>query len=500
MRESILALWVNGKGMSHELTRRILSLSITDRLKKADSGKIVFRDPNAELFDTRIFKKGQLLHFVAGWVDEVRPLGPYIIKAYSMTFPDNGEPSLTVDFQDLTHKLDKKQKKRKHTGKASQILKKIAEEHGLGYDIDSIDGLEFTDDFPLNQASYSDAALIQVLADRYGYIWSISNGNLVFKRPGDRQSKKRGEPTVLSYRINDCSVSSFDPSVKYVKEGKKVGGNKKDENIDFTSGSDTGSFVADLLAGDMSEADRQRLFAEHKNEAEAAVLMEENIGSLLGRNIGEGFRKFYHESVDSAERLISWAAGTGYQTTNESFHRQESQWFTRQMERDVATHVNDKLEDDPDAQQSIYDDVWELENAETTWATPAMLDEVARRQKAALLKTRELVTATLRLSRASILMRPGETVTVAGVGGFFSGDYMIKEVEHSFQRSGVPFTTSMKITRSRLGVSKAALQRIINQEKAVRSGARAVSGSNEKVHEPELDTIGMLRKVDNVGE
>jgi phage protein D len=497
MKESIVSLWVNGRAMSHELTRRILSLSFTDRIKKADSGRMVLRDPNSELFDTRILKKGQMLHFIVGWVDEALPKGPYIIKSYKMTFPDNGEPSLTVDFQDLSHKLDKKQKKRKHVGTAASILKKIAKEHGLGYDIDSINGLEFTDDFPLNQASYSDATMLQLLADRYGYTWGVSNGNLIFKYPADRQLKKRAEPVVLSYRINDCSIASFDPEIKYSKNGKKTGANKQDDNIDFCADNDEGGGILEsFLSKDMSEEDRQALFAEHKNEAEIAVLIEENLGSLLAKNVGEGFRKFYHEAVDSSERLISWAAGTGYQTTNESFNRAESQWYTRQIKKDVDLHTDPSLSDDPDAPQSIYDEVWELENAETTWATPAMLEELARRRKARF-STREVVKAKVTLRLASVGFHPGESVTIAGVGQFLSGDYLIKEVEHTFQRSGMPFKTSLSVARSRLGASKAALQRIVKQEERIRNGRASISGRAEKTYEPELDRVGIVNKVDN---
>lgn len=497
MKESVIALWVNGRGMSHELTRRIMSLTFKHRRNKADSGTISFRDPDAELFDTRIFKKGQLLHFIAGWTDEALPAGPFMVKSYKMNFPEGGEPTLTVNFQDLSHKLDKKQKRRKHIGKVSTILMKIADEHGLGYDVDSIDGLEFSDDFPLNQVSMTDAGMLQVLADRYGYSWGVSNGNLIFKRPANRQMKKLGTPRVLSYRINDCSIASFSPEVKFQSLGKKKASNNTVENLDLLSGDGLGGFISNILAGDMTEEERQELFAEHKGEAEEAVLIEESIGSLLEKNVGEGFRKFYHEAVDSTERLISWAAGTGYQTTRESFGKTENQWFTEQMKRDVATHVDKNKYDDPDAEQSIYDEVWELEHSDMTLATPGSMPEAERRRKGKLAKVRELVTADLKLTRASMSYHPGETLIVSGVGGFLSGEYLIKEVNHSFQRNGMPFNTSMKVSRSRLGTSKTALKRIIKQEESVRKGVIPITGVQEEQFEPELANAGIVKKVDD---
>lgn len=497
MKESIIALWVNGRGMSHELTRRIMSLSFKYRRNKADSGTIAFRDPDAELFDTRIFKKGQILHFVAGWTDEALPAGPFMVKSYKVSFPESGEPTLTVNFQDLSHKLDKKQKKRKHIGKASDILKKIAAEHGLGYDVSSLDGLEFSDDFPLNQVSMTDAGMLQVLADRYGYSWGVSNGNLIFKRPADRQMKKIGKQRILSYRINDCSVASFTPEVKFQSLGKKKAPNNNDENLDLLSGDGIGGFISNILAGDMTEEERQELFAEHLDEAKEAVLIEESIGSLLEKNVGEGFRRFYHEAVDSTERLVSLVAGTGYKTSRESFGKVENQWFTEQMRRDVAIHVDKNRYDDPDADQSIYDEVWELEHAEMTLATPASLPEAKRRRKGKLAKIRELVTADLKLTIASMSYHPGETVIISGVGGFLSGEYLIKEVNHSFQRSGMPFTTSMKVSRSRLGTSKSALQLIIKQEENVRKGIVPVTGVQEEQFEPELANVGLVKKVDD---
>jgi phage protein D len=496
MKEIFISIWVNGRRVSEDVVKRVMSIRFTDHLKKANSGKVVFSDPRAWIGSTNVFKKGSLLHFIVGWVNDVELKGAYLVKSNSMIFPANGEPRFTVDFQDLSHKLDKKQKKRKHIGTAASILKKIAKEHGLGYDIDSIDGLEFTDDFPLNQASYSDATLLQLLADRYGYVWGVSGGNLVFKRPADRQMKKKAEPEVISYRINDYSISSFAPDVKYSKNGKKKGANKQDSNIDFGADNDKGGgILEDMLAKDMSEAERQELFAEHKNEAELAVLIEENLGSLLAKNVGEGFRKFYHEAVDSSERLISWAAGTGYQTTNESFNRAESQWYTRQIEKDVELHTDPNLSDNPDAPQSIYDEVWELENAETTWATPATLEELARRKKARLAVT-ETVTAKIVLNLASVRFRPGEKVTVAGVS-IYDGDYLIKEVEHIFSRRGMPFKTRLTAIKRARGPSRQAIQRIARQEEQVRNGRASISGRAEKTYEPELDRVGIVNKVDN---
>jgi phage protein D len=496
MKEIFISMWVGGRRFSSWTVNRIISLRLTDHLKKANSGKIVFSDPRAELNTSGILRKGGLIHFMVGWTHEVEPRGPYVIKSYGMNFPANGEPRFTINFQDLSHKLDKKQKKRKHIGTAASILKKIAKEHGLGYDIDSIDGLEFTDDFPLNQASYSDATLLQLLADRYGYVWGVSGGNLIFKRPADRQMKKKAEPAVLSYRINDYSISSLVPEVKYSKRGKKKGANKQDSNIDFGADNDEGGgILEDMLAKDMTEEERQELFAEHKNEAELAVLIEENLGSLLAKNVGEGFRKFYHEAVDSSERLISWAAGTGYQTTNESFNRAESQWYTRQIKKDVELHTDPNLSDNPDAPQSIYDEVWELENAETTWATPATLEELARRRKARLSVT-ETITVKIILNIASIKYHPGEIITLAGVG-IYNGNYLIKEVEHIFSRRGMPFKTRITAFKRASGISRAAIQRIARQEERVRNGRASISGIAEKTYEPELDRIGIVNKVDN---
>jgi phage protein D len=497
MKESVIALWVNGRGMSHELTRRIMSLNFKYRRNKADSGTIVFRDPDAELFDTRIFKKGQLIHFIVGWTDEALPAGPFMVKSYKMIFPESGEPTLTVNFQDLSHKLDKKQKRRKHIGKVSDILIKIAEEHGLGYDVDSLEGLEFSDDFPLNQVSMTDAGMLQVLADRYGYSWGVENGNLIFKRPADRQIKKLGSPRVLSYRINDCSITSFSPEVKFQSLGKKKSPNSTVENLDLLSGNGVGDFISNILTGDMTEEERQELFAEHKGEADEAVLIEESIGSYLEKNVGEGFRLFYHEAVDSTERLISWVAGTGYQTTRESFGKTENQWFTEQMKRDVATHVDKNKYDDPDAEQSIYDEVWELEHSDMTLATPGSMPEAERRRKGKLAKIRELVTADLKLTRASMSYHPGETIIVAGVGGFLSGEYLIKEVSHSFQKNGMPFSTSMKVSRSRLGTSKTALKLIAKQEESIRRGIIQITGVQEEQFEPELANAGIVKKVDD---
>jgi hypothetical protein len=488
-RQSVTALWINGTLASAHTIRQILSINIKEGRNKAKSGEVVFRDADTSMTDARIFRKGKLIHWLLGWSSEAVPVGPFVVKKYKTEFPENGDPVLKVSFQDLSHKLDKKQKKKKRTGRMDQIIASIAEEHGLGYDISDVGDITFDDEFPLHQASMSDAKLLQVLANRYGFVWSIEGGNLVFETQAKRQLKKKGNPRVLSYRINDCSLKSFSPEVKYSKLGKRKRPNIDEQNLDFLGNNGSfGEFAANILAGDLSDEEKAELFAEHPNDAKEAVLLEESIGKAIQDNLGDDVRMFYHEAVDSAERLISFVAGTGYQTIEEARGLSNSRW-ENSINRDVQQHVDPNRYDDPDCDQSIYDDVWELEHSDMTLAYPSNTEEIARRRKARVAKTREIVSGTAVPTVASLRYHSGETIVIAGAGIFYSGEYLIKEVEQTFGSGGIPIKTSLKISRTRLGPTERAHKFTNEQEESVRNGSLSDGSEELIVAEPEFDEI-----------
>jgi len=458
-REAICTMWINGKGVSPELIRRILSLEITFSQKKASSGSIVFRDTDFSIFDSRLFRKGQALHFFMGWLNEALPAGPFVVKSYSISAPSNGNPVLTVKFQDLSHKMNEKQKRRRHTGKPTDILKKIAKEHGLGYTISSVEGLEFTDDFPLIQASISDAALLQRLADRYGYVWGVDGGNLYFQLPAEKQSRKKLSPPVLSYRINDASLMSFSPEMKYSSGGKRKGAAHKLSNIDFLNDGKLTDGLANALG--ITEDERKRLYDENPHDVKEAVLIEESIAKGIKSSLGEGATSFYHEAVDSAERLISWLADTGYVTNAEAAAANKNVNRGSKLVRPI----------DGTTEVEYTDDLEELEQGCVSGAcTPFDTAEAERRTLGNKYRASEIITGEAIPSIGSMLYAPGSKVTLLGLGVFLSGEYLIKEVRQSFSSQAATFSTNLIVYRSKFLPGSKAKSSALEVEQKVQNG------------------------------
>lgn len=477
-REAICMMWVNGRETSPDLLRSILSLEFVYSQKKATSGTLVLRDEDFSIFDARIFRKGQALHFFLGWVNEALPTGPFIVKSYSTSAPASGNPVLTVKFQDPSHKMNAKQKQRRHTGRPTEILKKIAKEHGLGYSVSTIDGLEFTDDFPLVQASMSDAALIQRLADRYGYVWGVDGGTLYFQLPAERQNRKKLSPPVLSYRINDQSLMSFSPEIKYSSGRKRKGAKDKVSNIDLFGGKSLGEMVTESLGVGLSEDEKKRLFAENPHDDKDALIIEETIAKGTEKVFGKDAKTFYHEAVDSGERLVSWLVGAGYQTNAEYFQSLESV----ERGRKIAKPVETATEADVAGEGEEYQ-----QGDPSGSATPNTEDEANRRSLAKKSRAAEIITGEAVPTIGSMLFTPGAKITLLGVGQFLSGDYLIKEVRQRFGTGAATFNTSLRVYRSKFLPGAAAKSAALEVEQKVQNGlmpAQQLGGSQD------LSTIG----------
>jgi len=426
--------------MSPDLVRRVQSLTLNSPRRKAKSGTIVFRDENFELFDSRIFRKKQAIHFLCGWINEALPAGPFVIKSYIPNAPESGVPTLTVKFQDVSHRLNKKQKQKRHVGSAKSILKKIAKSHNLGYDLDSIEGFTFTDDFPLIQASMTDAALIQRLATRYGYIWGVDGGTLFFKKPASRQNKRKYDPPVLSYRMNDWSLKSFRPEIKYTSGRKRKKAQQGFRNINLLDGKGLGEFISDkLVSMVVTDKEKKRLFDENPHDSKAALIVEEGVAKGVAKITGsESVGSFYHEAVDSMERLVSWFNDTGYQTTAESQSK---------VVKAAAKIANPTPEDTEETEEEENE---ELEQGdESGAAAPDNEDEAKRRALGNAAKSAEIIKGNASPTVASMLYTPNRKVTLVGLGKFLSGEYLITETVQTFGEGATSFSTLLKVSRTR---------------------------------------------------
>lgn len=448
VKEPFLAMYVGGNELSVNTLRKIVSLSVTYREKKATDGTITFSDPDFILADSNVFRKGRRLAFLLGWLNESRICGPFIVKAYDLTAGADGSPTLVIRFQDMSHKMNKKQKKKKHTGNPAQIIKQIANIHNLGYDIESIETLSYTDDFPLIQSNMTDARLLQVLADRYGYVWGLDGMTLYFRRPQnlDEVDVQKDVP-VLSYRINGATLLSFTANVKYISKGKRKGAKQKNENVDLLSSLADGEIGNQLL--------------ESARDTVGEYLPQ--LGSLLGK-----------KDTDQED-------GDDEATGEKRSTRVDFDGLT-----DIFSSVEGKIkdlwgEDDEDNEEDASDSTNE--------------DEARRKLGGKLANSTEVIEATLVPRIASAYYQPGQSVIAAGIGERFSGKYRISEVTLSYGNDG--FATSLKVKKREFKSTSSDRSKIANKQE---TSDNVPGNADSSTGQPSKDQMQLTQDFDPIGD
>jgi len=408
--------------------RRITNLSLTYREKKATDGTFTLSDPDFLFTDNKIFKQGQRLSFLLGWNDEAVPCGPFIVKSYDLSATGDGNPVLNVSFQDLSHKMSKKEKKKKHTGNPVNIIKAIAKQHNLGYDIESIPDLEFSDDYPLIQANMSDAKLLQTLATRYGYVWGLDGTTLYFRLPQNADEIGRQDDIpVLSYRINGATLMSFSASVKYLRKGKKKGSKEEKDTVDVVG--DTLKSLAESFVG-----------------AEKAEIVRDTVSDGLSK------LKDLVSPEDPDQELSD---------EEEKEKNKESQSVLTRFRKDFKNIKGIfKTEEDELSDGGKDDEASSDSNVDGT-TDPA--DEAKRKMAGRVAGRTEIIEANITPRIASMTYRPGDSLIIAGLGERFSGKYRIASVTHTYGGSPA-FNTTITAKKREFGASAKSRGAITNKQ------------------------------------
>ncbi len=406
VRTAMLAMWVEGHKLSDDSIRKILSLTFTDREKKATDGSFVIVDEDYLISDSNVFKKGRKLSFLMGWTAEAMPKGPFVVKSYSFGGGNDGAPKLTVKFQDLSHKMNKKQKRRKHLGNPVNIIKKIAKEHDLGYDIESLAGLLFDDDYSLIQSNLTDAALLQRVANKYGYVWGLEGNTLYFRRPNSLDfTGKQALVPVLSYKVGGATLLTFNFEVKFHKKRKRKEADQTTEDVGL------GAEEAIKKAGTAALAASRELIAK----------ISPDVADML--NVDSAQEAGDQEDVSKKDKVTGEKIVKG--TTDLDA---PSAVFSRIF----ASQVKDLKDGSKDEKASESDDT----------GGGAEGDNKDKEKAAIILGTTELIEGTLTPTISSMMYVAGMAIQVVGVGARFSGKHHITEVTQTYNSSG--FTTALK--------------------------------------------------------
>lgn len=411
----MVILQVNGEEIAQKDIRAIRSIKLTQHEKKADTGTIVFSDPDAEIFDSRTYRKGAKVVLIMGWSMALEARGPYYVKSQKIVFPEDGDAQLTVEFQDMSHIMNKRQQQRRFDHyRCAEVIQQIAEEHNLGYEIEEPQNVRFTDNAPLIQANVSNARLLQQLSERYGYVWGVEGETLYFRRPIDLEAiGQQAEVPVLSYRINDWSLMSFSPEIKFTGGRKRKGSQQTCGNVTFYDGDDEDHGIFKISGFGRNEISGALPQMREIIEARAGQDTDDDEPAATGstnstRNSGGEILRRGRHSFDNIRTILGPERFPG----------------------------NINVDNDTNEESEPGD--------ESNSATPDTQEEAERRQAGKAVRASEIVEGTAVPTIAGMRYRPQMAVILTGVGERLSGRFRIVEVTHTI--SDV-FKTVLKLKR-----------------------------------------------------
>lgn len=443
-------IWVSGRQISSAVLEDLLEIKIDLREKKASTGHIILKDEYASYFDSKVFRKGAWLAFLMGWAHEFDMFGPYVIKGYKMDFPEDGFPKLTINFQDISIRMHKKEKRKKHIGKPKNILKKIASEYGLGYDIDSMGDLEFSDEKPLIQANQTDAAFLQRLAHRYGYVWGIDGVNLYFRRPMDFDEINR------QYSIPRLSWA--EKTLKsYTFEIKTAGGKKKKDSTKNTTNIDLDG------DGNPDEVDNETLAAYNAAREEIKTLY--GTDSVDAQTALEDAQKKYGKlggfETNMARDLVGLVGDS--KLSKLLAVGEEEEGGDEEVKPDKDPEKPSKTEDETHWRPNVERGTWYSNQPVFDWTDPKWVDDIVEgksdtpgaaapenedeaknRVAGDLIRSSEIIEGSFIPPISSVWYKPGKTVYLDLPSNRLTGKYHIDEVNMVWNIDGF----NQKITKA----------------------------------------------------
>lgn len=398
------ALFVEKTEQDAEIVRRVTRVSIRDQDEKAMTASLQIRDETGEIAELGIFGKDTEWTILLGYRTDFQPFGPFKLTSLAFDNAADGVIVITVELMDATHKLAKTTKRRAFESTTlGEVVKQIADEHGMGYQIEDSDKVVFTEDFPLMQAGVSDAQLLRQLATRFGYRFEITDGAIVFKQTQINTDVSTGK--VLAWRIGSRNLKSFKPAQQTFGGKGRAGGaaaqagaKVQGGNVDIEKGADfLYEFAADGAGGLL-----ESLSGGSDEEAEGGEVPPSEDGAPT-----EASRKAVFDGESGEFRLV----------------------------------------DEPAEPAVAHKDV--------EGDTPQTEDEAKQTASAAKAGSRSaaaLASAVLTLGDTSI--RKGDWVEVIGVKpNRFAGRWRVARFEHTIDSNGL--STTLGLSKKGLGASSA---------------------------------------------
>jgi len=182
---------LEGETLEHGTNVDVLSVSVTENANEADSFAISLRDRHAESgrfpsgarlkwLDHEDLQEGKKVTISMGYVNDMRIMMKGEITALAPSFPENGQPRISVRGFSLYHRLTRERRRKPFKATTdSGIAREVASALGLTPDVD-----ETSAEQPLvSPKGETYHAILSQRAQRIGFELAVKLDRLIFKKP-----------------------------------------------------------------------------------------------------------------------------------------------------------------------------------------------------------------------------------------------------------------------------------------------------------------------------
>jgi phage protein D len=198
-----------------DITGRVMSFSYEDSEKKTDLVKLTMDNRDLVLFDSPLLEKDALLIVAWGYPGNMAPPREAVVQSVK------GATQLTVEAQDkgvLLHKVSVSRTFDNLT--RSQVVARIAKEHGFGSERRDIQDTEITYE-SIVQSAQTDAQFLKKLADQEGFEFYVDRDGLHWHERRLDQKPVRSLQYFLPPDVGDVLSFNLDNDIN-AKPGKVV--------------------------------------------------------------------------------------------------------------------------------------------------------------------------------------------------------------------------------------------------------------------------------------
>jgi phage protein D len=316
---------MNGKKLTHDVSKIISSITVTQVLNRTNSFRFVvqdeFRDGTFRWLGKEPFKYGNNVSIDLGYVGNMRRMTEGCIQNISASFFTGTAPTFTVEGADKAYKvlMERSEPKTFRKKKDSQIVEEIARTAHLKAVVDDTEQIHPVKEKKGGQSYHQ---FIKTLAgDNQGFEYRLSGRSLLFqKAPNDKEASVFLEwgRELISFRpslntaqaITEVVVRGWDGPKKTTIEARVPAGEERQQE----KGKRSSSQIARDIYGDVVKVITDTPVRSVEEARRRALAELDRVGNNLVSGNGEtvGISEIQPGVCIELARLGDWFSGKYY--------------------------------------------------------------------------------------------------------------------------------------------------------------------------------------------